>query len=215
MAHPDDPELACGGSIVKWAKKDPVYYVIVSSGEKGTWFKNTTPFMTAKKREEEAREAAKFLAVKKVIFLRHPDGVIETAKTLNLELAMLIRHLKPYTIVTHDPWYRQFHPDHRTIAWAVIDAVMIARDWHFYPFLIEIGLRPYRPKELFMIPTDKPTFVNDITQTFKKKIKAISIHKSQLKQLPKWKERITKRAKQDGKISDYKYGEAFYQFRFS
>lgn len=211
MAHPDDPELACGGSIAKWAEHDDIYYIIVSCGEKGSWDKNASPLMVAKKREDEAKKAARFLGVKKVIFLRHPDGELKNMDTLKLEIAALIRKLKPYTIVTHDPWFRHFHPDHRATAWAVIEAIMIARDYHFYPFLLEIGLRPYRPKELLLTITDQPNFINDISMTFKKKIRAISIHKSQLRQLPNWQRRVRDRAHQYGKIAGCKFGEGFYK----
>ncbi|NOR18026.1 PIG-L family deacetylase [candidate division WOR-3 bacterium] len=211
MAHPDDPELACGGTIAQWTECDNVHYIIISSGDKGTWQKDDSPNKTAYRREQEAKRGAKYLGVKKVIFLRHPDGDIASADTLKLELAALIRHIKPYTIVTHDPWRRQFHPDHRATAFAVINAIMIARDWHFYPFLHEIGLFPHRPQELFLTPTDKPTFINDISATIKKKIRAIKIHKSQLAQLPNWEERIKKHAEIDGKAAGYKYGEGFYK----
>jgi len=211
MAHPDDPELACGGSIAKWAEQDKVYYIIVSSGEMGTWGKNVSPLKVADKREEEAREAARFLGVKKIIFLRHSDGEVGTIKTFIIEIAVLISSLKPHTIVTHDPWRRQFHPDHRATGLAVIDAIMIARDLHFYPFLQEIGLTPHRAEELLLTPTDKPTLVNDISTTFTKKMQAIRIHKSQLEQLPNWESRIKKMAETQGKISGFKFGEGFYQ----
>lgn len=213
MSHPDDPELACGGTIAQWAEKDTVNYIIVSSGEKGTWSKDVSPFMIAQRREDEAKKSARFLGVKKTIFLRHPDGLTDSSETLALELAALIRHIKPHTIVTHDLWYRQFHPDHRATASRVITAIMIARDWHFYPFLSEIGLTPHRPQQLLMTPTDSPTFVNDITNTFMKKIQAIRIHRSQLKQLPNWKKRITQQAERDGGLYNYKYGEGFYLMR--
>lgn len=213
MAHPDDPELACGGTIAQWIKKDTIVYVIVSCGEKGTWDKNASPYKIAQVREKEATKAAKFLGAKKVMFLRHPDGNISNAGTLKIELAALIRHFRPYTIVTHDPWIRMFHPDHRATAHAVIDAVMIARDWHFFPFLDEVGLKAHRAKELLLTPTDKPSYINDITRTYEKKIAAIKYHKSQLKQLPGWEKRITMRAIADGKTAGYKYGEAFFKMR--
>lgn len=213
MAHPDDPELACGGSIALWTKHDNVYNIIVSCGEKGTWNKNDAPLHVANKRESEAKRAARYLGVKKVIFLRHPDGEVTGVQTLKLEIAALIRALKPYTIVTHDPWRRQFHPDHRATGFAVIDAVMIARDWHFYPFLIEIGLKKHRPTELLLTPTDRPTFFNDITSTIEKKIGAIKIHKSQLRQLPQWEKRIRQRAYEDGHDAGFGYGEGFYKMR--
>ncbi len=211
MAHPDDPELACGGSIARWAEHDSVFNIIVSCGEKGSWDKTASPLLVASKREQEARKAARFLGVKKVVFLRHPDGGVAHMGTLKLELAALIRKWKPYTIVTHDPWSRYFHPDHRATANAVIEGIMIARDWHFYPFLLEVGLKPYRPKELLLGITEQPNYVNDITRTYKKKLKAIGMHKSQLGQLPDWKKRIHDRVKKDGAVGGYEFGEGFYK----
>lgn len=213
MSHPDDAELSCGGSIAKWTQTEVVYYIIVSCGEKGSWDKEESIFDIGKKREKEAMDAAKCLNVKKVIFLRHNDGEVAEAKTLKLELAALIRYLKPISIITHDPWSRQFHPDHRGTALAVFEAIMIARDWHFYPFLKEIGLSPHRPVDLLLTPTDNPTFVNDISGTIDKKIEAIRIHNSQLTIHPGWEERIRDWARREGKESEFEYGEGFYRMQ--
>ncbi len=54
MAHPDDPELACGGTIARWAEKDKVYNVIVTCGEKGTWDKDASPLLVAATRRGSA-----------------------------------------------------------------------------------------------------------------------------------------------------------------
>jgi LmbE family N-acetylglucosaminyl deacetylase len=214
MAHPDDPELSCGGTIAQWtAEGDTVYYIIVSCGEKGTWEKDTSPFRVAEVREQEALKAAQFLGVKKVIFLRHPDGNVDLASTLRLELAALIRHLKPHTVVTHDPWRKHFHPDHRATGFAVIKAIMISRDWHFFPFLTEIGLPTHRSKELLFSPSDTPTFIVDVSGTFEQKLEAIGMHKSQLDQLPDWEERISEFARKVGSSEGYEYGEGFFQMR--
>ena len=214
MAHPDDPELSIGGTIAQWtAQGDTVCSVIVSCGEKGTWERHISPFRVAEEREQEAEKAAEFLGMKKVIFLRHPDGHIDLVSTLQLELAALIRHLKPSTVVTHDPWRRHFHPDHRATGFAVIKAIMISRDWHFFPFLQEIGLPAHRTDELLFSPSDKPSFVNDVSGTFSKKLEAIRLHKSQLGQLPDWEKRIAEFASMVGESEGYEYGEGFYQMR--
>ena len=213
MAHPDDPELACGGSIARWAQKGRVHNVIVTCGEKGTWDKDASPLLVAATREKEAQKAARLLGVKKVIFLRHPDGEVGSVRTLKLELAALIRKYKPYTVVTHDPWSKFFHPDHRATAHAVIEAIMIARDWHFYPFLLEIGLRPHRPAELLLGVTENPNHVIDVTATIAKKIRAITMHRSQLGQLPGWRRRVRDRMKSEGSAAGYAFGEGFYSMR--
>lgn len=214
MAHPDDPELACGGTIAQWTSAgDEVYAIIVSCGEKGTWEKDASPFRVAEVREREAHKAAEFLGMRKVIFLRHPDGDVDAAGTLKLELAALIRHLKPHTAVTHDPWRKHFHPDHRATGFAVIKAIMISRDWHFFPFLAEIGLPAHRTQELLFSPSDTPTFTVDISGTIDRKIRAIGMHKSQLGQLPDWKKRIKEFARTTGKVEGYGYGEGFFRMR--
>jgi len=214
MSHPDDAELSCGGSVVKWTQRDDVYYIIVSSGEKGSWDKKESVFDIGKKREKEAIKAADYLGVKKVIFLKYSDGDVVEVKTLKLEIAALIRYIKPDTIVTHDPlWSRYFHPDHRATAHAAIEGAMIAREWHFYPFLIEIGLPPHRPGELLLTPTDRPTIINDITNTIDKKIESMKFHKSQVKQLPDWEQRIRDFAKIVGKKAGFEYGEGFYRMQ--
>jgi len=213
MAHPDDPELACGGTIALWTRDNDVHYILVSSGDKGTWTRNASPHRIASIREKEARAAARYLGVKKVVFLRQPDGSIAQNRTLALEIAMLIRHLKPYSIITHDPWRRQFHPDHRATGLAVIDAVMIARDWHFSPAMMEIGLARHRSRELLLTPTDNPMVFHDITEVMGRKISAIKKHKSQLTNLYRWEQRITKRAADEGKHAGYQYAEGFFRMR--
>jgi len=213
MAHPDDPELACGGTIAQWTKHDAVNYILVSSGDKGSWKKGASPHVVASLRETEAKKAARFLGVKKVIFLRQADGSIAYNPLLRIEIAILIRSLKPYTIVTHDPWRRQFHPDHRATGLVVIDAIMIARDWHFSPALAEIGLKIHRAKELLLTPTDRPNLVHDVSHTMSRKIRAIKLHRSQLKNLYRWEQRITQRARQEGQKRGFAYAEAFYKMR--
>lgn len=211
MAHPDDPEMSCGGSVAKWVKEGEVYYVIVSDGGKGSWNKDEKPYSVSNKREEEQERSAKYLGVKRVIFLQHPDGELENIPTLKIEIAALIRKIKPYRIVTNDPWARFFHPDHRIVGLAVISGIMIARDWHFYPFLREIGLNPFRPEKLLLTPTDTPNLIMDITETIEKKIKALRFHKSQIENHPKWENNIRKWAREIAKNSDFEYGEAFYE----
>jgi LmbE family N-acetylglucosaminyl deacetylase len=213
MAHPDDPELACGGTIALWVRTDTVYYVLLSSGDKGTRHPNDSPYAIARLREKEAQQAARYLGVKKIIFLRQMDGAIACNRAIALELAMLIRHYKPYTIVTHDPWRRQFHPDHRATGLAVIDSIMIARDWHFSSAMMEIGLKKHRTRELLLTPTDNPNVSNDITSTLKRKISAIKKHRSQLTNLYRWEQRIRRRARDEGQAVGYQYAEGFFRMR--
>lgn len=213
MAHPDDPELSCGGSIAKWALKDNIFILLMTSGEKGDWKRDSSIYDTGSRRENEAKRSAELLGVKKVIFLRHPDGMLKQVKTLGLEIAGIIRKLKPNIIITHDLWTRHFHPDHRVTAGAVMESIMIARDWHFSRFLTELGLTPHRPEELLLTHTDRPNLINDISETIENKIKAIKIHKIQLKHWENWESRIREYARKNAEGENFKYGESFYRMK--
>ena len=114
-ANADDPECGCGGTIAKWAAAGKaVRYLLLTSGDKGSKDRNLRPEQLAAKRETEQRAAADALGVKEVIFLRHPDGLLENSLGLRREVAGYIRNLKPHIVAAIDPWrHYQLHPDHR------------------------------------------------------------------------------------------------------
>ena len=46
----------------------------------------------------------------------------------------VIRRARPDVVLTHDPWKRyRLHPDHRAAGFLVLDAIVAARDPHFFP----------------------------------------------------------------------------------
>ena len=122
-AHPDDPEFGCGGTIAKWAQAGKaITYVLLTSGDKGSKDPNIHPGQLATQREAEQRAAAQVLGVQQVIFLRHPDGLLENNLDLRRQLAGIIRKFKPNVLVAIDPWRRyQLHPDHRAAGFAALD----------------------------------------------------------------------------------------------
>ncbi|RJQ39326.1 MAG: PIG-L family deacetylase, partial [Nitrospiraceae bacterium] len=130
MAHPDDTEMGCGGTVAKWIKEGhEVRYVVCTNGDKGTKDRELSSHRLAEIREYEQLKAAEVLGVKNVIFLRHRDGELEVTQAFRSELALLIRQYKPHIIVTHDPWRPYLlHPDHRAVGFTTTDAVIAARD---------------------------------------------------------------------------------------
>ena len=125
-AHPDDPEFGCAGTIVKWSQAGKqITYVLLTSGDKGSHDPDLRPGRLAARRESEQRAAAAELGVEHVIFLRHPDGILENTLELRRELS---RSSYASTVrtscVTIDPWrHYQLHPDHRAAGQAALDAV--------------------------------------------------------------------------------------------
>ena len=59
MAHPDDPEFFCGGTIAMWcAAGTEVTYLILTNGNKGSDDPEMTPEKLAAVRREEQQAAA-------------------------------------------------------------------------------------------------------------------------------------------------------------
>ena len=117
MAHPDDAEFICGGTIARLAAEGrPIHYVLVTSGNRGSHDSTMTIERLAKIREEEQRNAASVLGVQEVTFLSHNDGEVEVGMALRRELVHVMRQWEPDVLFTFDPWRRyEIHPDHRAV----------------------------------------------------------------------------------------------------
>ena len=189
VAHPDDAEFMCSGSVAKWTGEGrEVVYVLCTSGDKGTSDPDVVPAELALVREEEQREVCRILGVKQVEFLRHEDGVLVYDLALRKEIVRMIRRHQPSTVITGNParWTGTFvnHPDHRAAAEATLDAVFpSARDYHSFPELVkEEGLLPHIVDHLYIsMRTDEADVFFDISETIQTKMTALKAHKSQIK----------------------------------
>lgn len=211
MAHPDDADLTCAGTLAKWIKAGRrVHYVVCTCGDKGTKDPHMTPHRLTAIREKEQLAAARKLGVEEaIIFLRHKDGELEATKEFRAEIAMLIRHYKPDIVITHDPWRPYlFHPDHRAVGITVCDAIVSARDHLFLPGQTAIGLEPFEPAELYLWVPEEPDYIEDITETIDLKLGVIAKHKSQMRN-PDWREHIRQWAAGTGAPHGLAYAEAF------
>jgi len=76
VAHPDDIEFSCAGTIARWVQAGArISYVLCTSGDVGIAEEGMTREQAIKIREEEQRLAAEMVGVKYVVFLREPDGM--------------------------------------------------------------------------------------------------------------------------------------------
>jgi LmbE family N-acetylglucosaminyl deacetylase len=183
MAHPDDIDFGSSGSIAKWCSEGwTVYYVLATSGDKGTHDPAFTPQQLAATREEEQREAARVLGVKEVFFLGYPDGFLEPTHELREQLVRLYRTYKPDVILTWDGFRPSFnHTDHRNIGIAVRDAAFPAtRDRLYFPQHAEEGLGEWRANELLLVGSPDPNYFVDISGFIEQKADAILAHASQV-----------------------------------
>ena len=83
----------------------------------------------------------------------------------------------PTSVLGHDPWRRyRLHPDHRAAGFLTLDALVAARDPHFFA---ELGLPPHRPEALLLFEADLPNHLEDAPGFEETKIDALLCHRSQ------------------------------------
>lgn len=173
-AHPDDAELAMGGTIAKLTRKDlKVGIVDFSRGELGTRG-------SAEIRQKEAFQAAISLKVAIRDNLHFPDGGIEDTKENVAKVIMCIRKYMPKIVFA--PYFNDRHPDH-------IEASKIVKKAMFYSGLqkiktfekekIQEACRPYRLFYYMQTYAFEPKFIIDISETYEDKMKAIKCYSTQ------------------------------------
>ena len=211
VAHPDDMEFTCAGTVAKWADAgSSVHLVLATSGDKGTKDRSVSPHSVAEVREREQRAAADTLGIADVTFLRHRDGELEVSMAFRNQISTLIRKFEPDALVTHDPWRSyQIHPDHRAIGTVSVDAIVAARDHLYVPEQLVAGLEPHHTSHVFLFSTDAPDHLEDISDFMDKKLESLARHASQLGHLPNWQERVIQWAELTGERIGVRYAEAF------
>ena len=201
VAHPDDAEFMCGGTVAKWCAQGwTVYYVLATSGDKGTHDSTLTGQDLAAIREREQREACSALGVKEVIFLGMPDGFLQPDAELRGEVVKLLRKYRPDVVITWDGFRKGFnHSDHRAVGIAVRDAIYPAvRDHLYYPEHAASGLDAHQVNEMLLAGTDEADYDVDISAHLETKLQAVLCHKSQLGERTRdeiektWRERMQK-----------------------
>src|SRR5437868_12045840 len=188
MAHPDDAEFGCGGTIAKWATAGKeINYVLCTSGDKGSGDPDISPYRLAQTRRSEQINAAHVLGARDVVFLSHEDGLLRNTIELRRDIVREIRRFKPDAVICQDPTMRfggnryLNHPDHRAAGDACLDAVYpSARDPHVCPELLIDDLQPHKVREVFMSTTQNVDVWIDVTDCFERQLEALRQHVSQV-----------------------------------
>ncbi len=215
VAHPDDIEFSCSGTIARWVKQGAeVCYVLCTSGDVGIAEPGMTKAQAAAIREQEQTAAAAVVGVTNVVYLREPDGMLEATMELRKRLVREIRKFRPDTVLCGDPqqlWSGDGyinHPDHRAAALAAVDAIFPAAGQpNLFQELEAEGLTAHKPHKVYVQTWDKADVYVNITETIDLKIAALREHKSQMKDWdpePRVKEWAAERAK--GKEMEYAEG---------
>jgi len=215
VAHPDDAEFGCGGSVAKWVKEGrEVTYVILTNGDKGSGDRTMTSERLAKIRKEEQLNAAQALGVARVQFLGYPDGELDDTREARRAVTAEIRRWRPDLLVTQNP-YRSTnlyasHRDHRIAGGLALDCVYpLARDHLSFPELLAQGLEPHKAREVYLMWWENPEVVVDITDTMDLKLKALACHASQMGDWAFIEARVRERSAALGKAKGFAYAETF------
>lgn len=220
-AHPDDAEFQCGGTLTKWAVGGcTINHLILTDGSKGTWDPDADTAALIETRRAEQLRAARLLGSQgKVIMLGLTDGELTPSREVHDEVARWIRTTTPDVVLAHDPWktYR-LHPDHRAAGWIALDALVAARDPHFFP---HHEVAHHRPSTLLLFEAERPDHIEDITGYAEAKADALLAHRSQFvtthgitdpddeEQRDHFRSRVLQHAADVGAASGVTHGEIF------
>lgn len=100
-AHPDDIEIACGGTLIKYSEQGAKLFIAVStSGNQGSNLYNREEIAEIRKKEAEA---AAIVYGAKIRFMGYDDqGIIDSPETRR-SFINVIRWADPEVILTHFP----------------------------------------------------------------------------------------------------------------
>jgi len=197
-AHPDDVDFGMAGTVATWTDAGVrVSYCVVTDGDAGGFDRSVPRREMPRIRRAEQQAAAKEVGVEEVVFLGYPDGRLAPSLELRRDISRVIRQVRPDRVVcqSHErSWSRIFtsHPDHLAAAEATVCAVYPdARNPFAHPELLEEeGLEPHVVRELWLMGTDQPDRVVDVTDQVERKLAALRCHASQHPDVAAMEERV-------------------------
>lgn len=185
-AHSDDVEFLMGGTVLRLGDKklnNHIIEVIATDGQMGTHDIDHDHQNLISDRQKEARRAAECFGAKKTIFWSYPDLDLQNRKKQLLKkvIKLLFKH-KPDLVFSFDPWGRYdayVHPDHRALAWAVTEGVMLAT----IPKWVKkngLGNRYLSPKpQLWLYAPAEPNVVVDVSENWLQRLDLLKIFETQ------------------------------------
>lgn len=187
-AHADDIEFGVAGTTSLWTQAGAeVTYVLVTDSSSGSNDPDVNPADLIEQRHREQIVSAAEVGVKDVRFLGYPDGTLQPTLELRRDLTRILREKRPDVVVTMDPTmiiarsgnYIN-HPDHRAAGEAAMYAVFPSSETRpIFPELLDEGYEPHKVKRVYLMLTNEPTHVTDISNSFEQKAAALRHHESQ------------------------------------
>jgi len=217
-AHPDDPDVSCGGTMAAWAKAGcEVSVVLCTDGGKGSPDPDIDPRALVEQRMIEAAEAAALIGVADQEFLNFHDGELVDDAGFREVLVTLVRRFRPEVVLCPDPTAIFFgqeyfnHRDHRVTGLAVLDAVAPAAALpHYFP---DAG-PAHQVSMVLLSGTLEPDVWVDISATVDLKGEAVGCHRSQFPDGVEWASTAVRLGAEDaGKQAGVDFAEGFRRLR--
>jgi LmbE family N-acetylglucosaminyl deacetylase len=213
-AHPDDADVACGGSLARWAKAGgAVHLVVCTDGGKGTSDPAAEPARLAVTRRQEVRASSELVGLASVHNLGFPDGELPDSDEFRRMLVLRVRSIRPDLVCGHDPTAVFFgrnyvnHRDHRVAGAALLDAVAPAAALpHYFP---DAG-PPHQVSTVLLSGTLEPDEWVDVSDTVETKAAAVECHRTQFAGQEGWAgDAVRQRAAEEGRRAGVAYAEGF------
>jgi N-acetylglucosamine malate deacetylase 1 len=173
-AHPDDAELGCSGTILRYiAAGKKVGIVDITRGELGTRG-------TAETRDIETAESNRILGLHVRENLGMRDGFFQNDEEHQLKIIQMIRKYTPEIVFSNALHDR--HPDHGKAADLVNDAVFLSGLPKIKTEIDGLEQNAFRPRLLLHYIQDRyiePDILVDVTEFWDKKMQCIRAFKTQ------------------------------------
>jgi LmbE family N-acetylglucosaminyl deacetylase len=177
VAHPDDAELLCAGTLARARKDDAAIAIcVLCQGDKGHSRKKVAHLAAVRRREMTV--SAKLLA-SELYLVGQPDGTLKDVPEQRLKLIEVYRRFTPTLVLAHAP--EDYHPDHRGAS-----ALAEAASW----FCASRGHRTRSPvmeappalwwMDTLAMSGFNPQFYVHISEFVGLKTKMLACHRSQL-----------------------------------
>ena len=174
--HPDDIEIAAGGTLLKYAARgDEVTICHLANGDKGDVVTPSSELRVI--RNAEAQKGGARLGAKKVVSIDIPDLMVDSRDEATLmKLIRVIRDADPDVIITHSP--DDYMKDHVEVSNLVFDASISATIPHIGEGKYMEHIPPIYYMDTLMGVGFQPEVYVDITEHMEGKIEALECHVS-------------------------------------
>ncbi|MGZ8629559.1 MAG: PIG-L deacetylase family protein [Actinomycetota bacterium] len=188
FAHPDDGEIAAGGTMANWAEAGrEVHLLVLTNGDRGSQDPSLDRGELARVRARETQEAGDVLGLASVRILDLHDGDLQNTDDVREQVVRRIREVRAETVLSVDPtavFFRNSyynHSDHRNAGWIALDAAFPGSgNPHFFPEHLGDGISVQDVTDVWLGWTNEPGHTEDVTATWQRKIDALAKHDSQL-----------------------------------